>query len=257
MRNLAVGSFLCAPGRGGRPLQRIHGLAILKPTVYWHSCLLTYPMVKSPSWEANWFAASQEIPHILWNPKVHYRTHKRPPPVSIPGQPNPVHIPTSHLLEIHPNIINPSTPRSPQWSLSLRFPHQEPTHPLSSPIRDTCPDHWISSRGQLTSGGPPAWGLGEVLTTPPCKTFMLRTTHMSDCILLLIVILKSKNQLDVTYYFIVLLIGSTCFEHYYAHHHELATMMLITTMRFDQCDNQHHSRELLMMGIVMSETCSA
>ena len=25
----------------------------------------------------------------------------------------------------------------------------------------------ISSRGQPTRGGPPAWGLGEVLTTPP------------------------------------------------------------------------------------------
>jgi len=44
-------------------------------------------------------------------PKVHYRTHKRPPPVSILGQPNLVHILTSHLLEIHPNIIYPSTPR--------------------------------------------------------------------------------------------------------------------------------------------------
>ena len=38
-----------------------------------------------------------------------------------------------HLLEIHPNIIQPSTPRSPQWSPSLRFPHQDPIHPLSSP----------------------------------------------------------------------------------------------------------------------------
>jgi len=83
-------------------------------------------MVQSPSWEANWFAASQVIPRILWNPKVHYRTHKRPPPVSILGQPNPVHIPTSHLQEIHPNIIHPSTPNSPQWSLSLRSPHQDP-----------------------------------------------------------------------------------------------------------------------------------
>jgi len=46
-------------------------------------------MVQSPSWEANWFAASQEIPRISRNPKVHYRTHKRPPTFSILGQPNP------------------------------------------------------------------------------------------------------------------------------------------------------------------------
>ena len=105
--------------------------------------LLTYCTVQSPSWEANWFAASQEIPRISRNPKFHYRTHKRPPPISILGQPNPVHIPTSHLLEIHPNIIHPSTPRSPHWSLSLRFPHQDPIHLLSSPIRATCPAHLI------------------------------------------------------------------------------------------------------------------
>ena len=79
--------------------------------------LLTYSMVQSRSWEANWFAASQEIPRISRNSKVHYRTHKPLPPVSILGQPNPVHIPTSHFLEIHPNIIHPSTLRS----LSLRF----------------------------------------------------------------------------------------------------------------------------------------
>jgi len=40
---------------------------------------LTYCMVQSP-WEANWFAASQEIPRISRNPKVHYRTQKRLPP---------------------------------------------------------------------------------------------------------------------------------------------------------------------------------
>ena len=109
----------------------------------WHHITITYCMVQRPSWEANWFAASQEIPRISRNPKVHYRTHKRPPPVSILRQPNPVHIPTFHHLEIHPNIIHPSTPRPPQWSLSLRLPHQDPIHPLSWPIRATCPAHLI------------------------------------------------------------------------------------------------------------------
>ena len=100
-------------------------------------------MVQSLSWEANWFAASQEIPHISRNPKVHYRTHKCPPPVSIMGQPNSVHIPTSHFLEIHPNIIHPSMSRSPQWSPSFRFPHQDTIHPHSSPTRATCPARLI------------------------------------------------------------------------------------------------------------------
>ena len=106
--------------------------------------LLTHSMVQSPSWAADWLAASQEILRISGNPKVHCRIHKRPPPVSILGQPNPVHIPTSHLLQINLNIIHPSTPRSPQWSPSLRFPHQDPIHPLSSPMRATCPAHLIS-----------------------------------------------------------------------------------------------------------------
>ena len=104
--------------------------------------LLTYSMVQSP-WEANWFAASQESPRISRNLNVHYRTHKHLPPVSILGHPNPVHIPTSDL-EIHPNIIHPSTPRSPQWSPSPQFPWQDHyTPPSPLPIHATCQAHLI------------------------------------------------------------------------------------------------------------------
>jgi hypothetical protein len=48
-------------------------------------------MEQSPSWEANRYVASQEIPRILLNPKVHYRIYNCPTPVSILSQPNPVH----------------------------------------------------------------------------------------------------------------------------------------------------------------------
>jgi len=91
---------------------------------------------QSSSWEANRFAPSQEIPRILWNPKVHYRIHTCPPPVPILSQLDPVHTQTSHFLKIHRNIILPSTPGSPQWSLSLRFPHQRPI--FASPLPHTC-----------------------------------------------------------------------------------------------------------------------
>jgi hypothetical protein len=100
-------------------------------------------MEHSPSWEANRFAASQEIPRILWNPKVHYRIHKCPPPVSFLSQLNPVHAPTSHFLKIGPNIFLPSMPGSPQWSLSFRVPHQNPVHasPLPRPCYMPRPSH--------------------------------------------------------------------------------------------------------------------
>jgi len=83
----------------------------------------------------------------------------------------------------------------------------------------------------------------------------------------------SCNQLDATYYFIVLLIGSICFGHYYAYHQNSTESCYnlqpghysklpapsfqptTTQERDDQCGNQHYSRELLMMGLVVLETC--
>ena len=83
--------------------------------------------------EANQFSASQEIPRILWNTKVHYRVHKCPPPVPILSQINTIHTPTSHFLMIHLNIILILS------SLSLRFPQQNPVYASRPPIRATYP----------------------------------------------------------------------------------------------------------------------
>ena len=128
-------------------LCQIHFFSKIMPfTKYLHTYLLSYlltdSMEQSPSWEANRFSASQEIPRISWNPKVHYRIHKCPPPVPILSQLDPVLTPTSHFLKIHLNIILPSTPWSPNWSLSPGFPHQNPVY--ASPTRTrymSCPSH--------------------------------------------------------------------------------------------------------------------
>ena len=98
-------------------------------------------MEQSPSWEANRFADGQEIPRISWNSRVYYHIHKCPQSVPILSQLDPGHTHTSHFLKINLNFIFPSTPGSPKWPLSLRFPHQNPVHASPLPIRTTCPTH--------------------------------------------------------------------------------------------------------------------
>jgi hypothetical protein len=68
-------------------------------------------MQNTPSGEANRFSDSQEFPHIVWNPKVQYRTHKSPPPVPILSQISPVHAFPFSFTKIHFIIILVSPPQ--------------------------------------------------------------------------------------------------------------------------------------------------
>ena len=119
--------------------------------------LLTYSLEQSPSWEVNRFSARQEIPRILWNPKVYQHIHKCPPPVPTLSHIDPVQTPTSHFLKIHLNIIIPSRPGSPKWFLSLIFPHQHPVYTSPLPHKLYVPRSSHSSRFyHLNSSG---WGV--------------------------------------------------------------------------------------------------
>ena len=119
-----------ANGRRPKPQSAwpLRSAFVLLPTYLLHGA--------GPSWEANRFSTSQEVPRILWNPKVHYRIHKCPPPAPILNHTDPLHALRSHLLKIHLNIILPSMPGFSKWSLSLRFPHQNPVY--TSTFAHTC-----------------------------------------------------------------------------------------------------------------------
>ena len=107
-----------------------------------YTYLLTYSMEQNPSWEGNRFAASQEIPRILWNPKVHCRIHKWPPPAPILSQLRQVSTPPSSWISI---LILSSHLRL--GLLNGLFPSGFPTITLYTPIlstmRATCPVYLI------------------------------------------------------------------------------------------------------------------
>ena len=98
-----------------------------------------YSTEQGLSWEAKRFSASQEIPRILWSPKVHYHIEKCPPTVPILSQLDSAHTPYSTswrsilILSSHLRLGLPSG----------LFPSGYLTKTLYvtffSPIRATCP----------------------------------------------------------------------------------------------------------------------
>jgi len=67
-------------------------------------------------------------------------------------------------------------------------------------------------------------------------------------------IMKIKCQLNATYGFFVadLIACSTCFGHHYAHHQELKKTKASNTTG---SNHLYNTLELLMMGIMVPETC--
>ena len=88
-------------------------------------------------------AASQEIPRILWNPKVHHHTHKFPPPVPILSQLHPVPTTPSHFLKIHLILSSYLRLGLSSGLFPSGFPTETLNTPLPSPIRATCHAHLI------------------------------------------------------------------------------------------------------------------
>jgi hypothetical protein len=115
-------------------LEKLTGLQLLKKYPAFHGTrrfitALTSVRHLSLSWASP--IQSAYLHPTSWRSILILSTHLR---LGLPSGLFPSGFPTKILYtplspQIHPNIIHPSTPRSPQRSLSLRFPHQNPIHP--------------------------------------------------------------------------------------------------------------------------------
>jgi len=100
-------------------------------------------MEQSSYWEADSHSTSQAIPRLQWNPKVHYRVHNSSPLLPVLSQMHPVHAFLLYFPTIQFNIIVTCTRRSCSGPFPSGFPTKASYASLISPIRATCPAHFI------------------------------------------------------------------------------------------------------------------
>jgi hypothetical protein len=116
---------------------------------------------------------------ILWNPKIHYRIHKSRY-LSLPKSDRSSSCAKPTSLELHFGISLPTTPRSSNWSLSLKHLHQNPVYAL--PLLHTChmPRPSYSSWSDI-SKNIRRWQIIKLLimqSSPiPCHLVPLRTKY--------------------------------------------------------------------------------
>jgi hypothetical protein len=96
----------------------------------------------NPSWESASHSNTEELPRVLWNPKVHFRVHKSRPLAASLSQINPVHTTPSCLSKIdvlstHLRLGLPSGLFPSGFLTKTLYAF------LFSPNRATCPAHFI------------------------------------------------------------------------------------------------------------------